>query len=105
MELKVIPRMSEKTVSHATAGLYVFNVPTVATKQQVAEAVSKQYGVKVVSVNTVLAKGKVKRSYRKGGSPVTGKRTDVKKAYVRLADGDKIAAFEQPEAAPTKEAK
>jgi len=94
MELKIIPRMSEKTIGQATEGIYVFSVPTVATKQQVANAVAKQYGVTVVTVNTVLAKGKVKRSYRKG-STVTGRRRDVKKAYVRLADGDKIPAFEQ----------
>lgn len=105
MELKIIPRMSEKTVAQAAVGMYVFNVPMTATKQQVAEAVSKQYSVRVVSVNTVVSDGKVKRSYRKGGSPVTGKRSDTKKAYVRLADGDKIAVFDQTEAAPSKETK
>ncbi len=104
MELTIIPRMSEKTVAQAQAGKYVFKVPTTATKQQIAQAVSKQYGVKVISVNTLTTEGKVKRSYRKGGNPVTGKRVDVKKAYVRLAEGDKIKAFDLPEEA-TKGAK
>jgi large subunit ribosomal protein L23 len=103
MELTITPRMSEKTVGQAANGMYVFNVPKTATKQMVAQAVAKQYGVKVVSVNTSVTDGKVKRSYRKGGSPVVGKRADVKKAYVRLAEGDKIAAFDLPaEAKETK---
>lgn len=103
MELTIIPRMSEKTVGQAQAGTYVFAVPTAATKQMVAQAVSRQYGVKVVSVNTLTTEGKVKRTYRKGGAQVKGKRADVKKAYVRLAEGDKIKAFDLP--ADTKEAK
>lgn len=102
MELTIIPRMSEKTVGHATVGMYTFEVPVTATKQMIAQAVAKQYGVKVVSVNTATTEGKVKRSYRKGGNPVVGKRTDVKKAFVRLAEGDKITAFDQ---ATDKEAK
>lgn len=103
MELTIIPRMSEKTVGQAQNGMYVFEVPVSATKQMVAQAVSKQYGVKVVSVNTLTTEGKVKRSYRRGGNPVVGKRSDVKKAYVRLAEGDKISAFDLPTDA--KEAK
>lgn len=94
-ELKVIPRMSEKSVAQAAAGTYLFDVPTRANKQQIAAAVAKQYSVQVVTVNTAVAKGKAKKSYRKGGSPVVGKRNDVKKAYVTLAEGQKIAAFEQ----------
>lgn len=95
MELKIIPYISEKTYIEAAAGMYTFKVPTGASKERIANAISKQFGVKVVSVNTTLTKGKIKQSYRKGGKPVIGKRNDVKKAYVRLAQGDKIAAFEQ----------
>jgi len=95
MELKIYPRISEKTFAQAQAGTYVFDVPTRATKQQITDAVKKQYSVEVVDVNTVLAKGKVKKSYRKGGAPVVGKRRDVKKAYVRLAEGNSIPVFEE----------
>jgi len=102
MELTIIPRMSEQTVGQAMNGTYIFNVPITATKQQISQAISRQYGVKVVSVNTATTDGKVKRSYRKGKT-VTGKRVDVKKAFVRLAEGDKIAVFEQ--AAQTEESK
>jgi len=95
MELKIYPRISEKTFAQAQAGTYVFDVPVRATKQQITDAVAKQYSVSVVDVNTILAKGKVKKSYRKGGAPVVGKRRDVKKAYVRLAEGNTIPVFEE----------
>jgi len=94
MELKISSRISEKTYAQAQNGIYVFDVPVRATKQQITDAVAKQFAVEVVTVNTVLAKGKVKKAYRKGGSPVIGKRRDVKKAYVRLADGQSIPVFE-----------
>jgi large subunit ribosomal protein L23 len=93
MELKVIPRMSEKSYQQSQGGMYVFDVPTTATKQQIADAVAKQFEVKVVTVNVIVAKGKVKKSYRKGGAPVVGRRKNVKKAYVRLAEGNTIPVF------------
>jgi len=102
MELKVIPRMSEKSYAQSQAGVYIFNVPVTATKQMVADAIAKQFSVEVVSVNVVLAKGKVKRSYRKGGAPVVGKRRNVKKAYVRLAEGNSIPVFAAVEAEENK---
>jgi large subunit ribosomal protein L23 len=99
MELRIHPRISEKTFAQAQAGTYVFDVPKRATKQQISDAVAKQFAVEVVTVNTILAKGKVKKSYRKGGSPVVGKRNDVKKAYVRLVQGQSIPVFNTEEAA------
>ena len=84
MELKIFARISEKTYAQAQTGMYVFNVPVRSTKQQIANAVSKQFSVEVVTVNTVLAKGKVKKAHRKGGSPVVGKRNDVKKPTFAL---------------------
>ena len=95
MELKVIPRISEKSYLMAAGGIFTFEVPVKANKQQVASAVAAQYGVTVTGVNIVIAKGKVKRSFRKGGKFSIGKRTDVKKAYVSLAEGQSIPAFEQ----------
>lgn len=97
MELRIHPRISEKTFAQSQDTIYVFDVPVRANKQQISHAVAKQYDVTVVDVNTVLAKGKVKKSYRKGGSPVVGKRNDVKKAYVRLAEGQTLPFFDQAE--------
>lgn len=93
MELKIIPRISEKSYAQAAAGMFIFDVPTTANKQQIAASVAKQYDVTVVDVNVVVAKGKEKRGYRKGDKPFVGRRSDVKKAYVRLAEGQTIAAF------------
>lgn len=93
MELKIFPRMSEKTYAQSQSGIYVFDVPKRATKQQITDAVAKQFSVNVVDVNTVIAKGKAKRSVRKGGAMVKGMRSDVKKAYVRLAEGQSIPVF------------
>lgn len=99
MELKIIPRVSEKTYAQAQAGTYVFDVPKTATKQQITQAVAKRYDVQVVSVNTIVAKGKVKQGVRKGGARVTGKRGDAKKAYVRLAEGQSLPVFAEAEKA------
>lgn len=95
MELQLIPRISEKSYAEAQNGMFVFDVPGTANKQQIAAAVAAQYGVTVVDVNTTIQKGKVKRTYRKGGSPVIGKRTNSKKAYVRLAEGQTIPGFSE----------
>jgi large subunit ribosomal protein L23 len=94
MELKIIPHISEKTYAQSQNNVYVFKAPATANKQLIADAVAKQYDVKVEEVKIVIAKGKVKLTYR-SGKPVKGQRRDVKKAYVRLAEGSKIAMFEE----------
>jgi large subunit ribosomal protein L23 len=79
------PVITEKATRVGEAGQYVFRVAPDATKPQIKAAVEGLFGVKVTTVNTLVAKGKVKR-FR--GRP--GKRSDVKKAYVRLAEGQTI---------------
>lgn len=92
------PRMSEKTYGLSVTGnVYVFNVPEDATKQSVAAAVVAQFGVGVTNVNMTVVKGKAKRTIRKGGRPVQGQRSDIKKAYVTLKEGDKLPFFETGE--------
>jgi large subunit ribosomal protein L23 len=56
-----------------------------ATKPEVKAAVEALFGVKVRAVNTVVTKGKTKR-FR----GMTGRRADVKKAYVTLEEGNTI---------------
>ncbi len=88
------PRISEKAYAMSVASnVYVFQVPIDANKVTVAEAVAKQFDVTVTGVNIVVAKGKVKTTYKKRGGRSTGTRVDVKKAYVTLKDGDSIAIF------------
>lgn len=96
MSILVIPRVSEKTYASAQHNTYVFNVPVTANKQQVAEAVAAEYGVKIVDVRLLNIKGKVVRAYRgKKAQPGTAQRSTVKKAYVRVAEGDSINIFNE----------
>src|SRR5215469_12848510 len=91
--LTLIPRMTEKTYAQSQNGTYVFNVPTSANQQAAAAAVAAQYGVRVIEVRTVIAKGKLKRTFR-GGKQSIGRRNDVKKAYVTLVEGDRLKIFD-----------
>jgi large subunit ribosomal protein L23 len=95
-DLVMIPRVSEKAYAMSqreNIKTYVFEVPVEANKHSVARAVTAQYGVVIASVRTTTAKGKVKQSYRKGGRPIKGVRSDVKKAYVTLRAGDSLPLF------------
>ncbi|HJQ07921.1 MAG TPA: 50S ribosomal protein L23 [Candidatus Saccharimonadales bacterium] len=92
------PRLSEKTYALSlTRNVYVFDVSTDSNKQAVAEAVRAQFDVEVIDVNIANVKGKVKRTVRKGGRPVMGRRSDTKKAYVTLKEGQKLPFFDEPE--------
>jgi large subunit ribosomal protein L23 len=88
-QVLAIPRVSEKAIALAEKGTYVFEVPTTATKIEVARAVEAKFNVKVTGVNILIAKGKLKRFQR-----TLGRRSDVKKAFVKLKKGDKIDLFE-----------
>jgi large subunit ribosomal protein L23 len=79
------PVVTEKATMLGEKSTVVFRVAIDATKPQIAAAIEGLFGVKVEGVNTLVAKGKTKR-FR--GRP--GKRSDVKKAYVRLAEGQNI---------------
>ncbi len=81
----VKPIITEKATLASESGAVVFEVAIDANKPQIKEAVEALFGVKVKAVNTVVAKGKVKR-FR--GRP--GTRRDVKKAYVMLEEGNTI---------------
>jgi large subunit ribosomal protein L23 len=99
------PRLSEKTYGLAVTGaVYVFDVPGAANKHTVASAVAAQFGVTPVNVNISNVKGKPKRTVRKGGRPVLGKRSDTKKAYVTLKAGEKLPFFDEPEETKDKKA-
>lgn len=94
-QLVLKPRLSEKTYGLSVAGnVYVFDVPAAATKQSVEAAVKAQFGVTITNVNMVNVKGKTKRTVRKGGRPSMGQRSDIKKAYVTLKQGDSLPFFE-----------
>lgn len=79
------PVITEKSTLASENNAVVFRVRTDATKPEIKKAVEALYGVKVDKVNTNVTKGKVKRF--KG---ILGKRSDTKKAVVRLQEGQVI---------------
>lgn len=106
----ITPRATEKAYALTTEkNVYVFNVPLSLNKNQIKEAVEKEFGVTVTTVRTIVQAGKVKR-INKSRNPkryVAGTTTqkDIKKAYVSLKEGDKIAIFEGTETENTEEKK
>lgn len=79
------PLITEKATVISERNQFAFRVAGDATKPEIKAAVEGLFGVKVLGVNTLVQKGKTKRFK---GRP--GQRSDVKKAYVRLADGQSI---------------
>ncbi|NOQ36113.1 MAG: 50S ribosomal protein L23 [Methylococcaceae bacterium] len=80
------PVVSEKSsIAAEVDSRIVFKVQTDATKQQVKKAVELMFNVEVDSVQVLNVKGKVKRFGR-----ALGKRSDWKKAYVKLKPGHDI---------------
>jgi large subunit ribosomal protein L23 len=99
MSIVLMPRVSEKSYAQSAARVFVFDIDSDLNKHQIAEAVSKTYEVTVTAVRIVNQKGKAKRYYRNRRYE-NGVRSDLKKAYVTLKEGDSIpifAAVEQPE--------
>lgn len=80
------PHVTEKTsIAADRENAVVFKVLPNATKPEVKTAVEKLFDVKVIDVRLANVKGKAKRT-RFG----VGKRSDWKKAYVRLEQGQDI---------------
>ena len=83
------PLITEKTsILREDGKTIVFHVAAGATKIDIKRAVEHLLGSKVASVRTTIAHGKVKRQGR-----FAGRRSDWKKAYVRLRDGEKMPEF------------
>ena len=81
----VKPVITEKATLTSENNGVVFQVTKDATKPQIKDAVEALFGVKVKAVNTTITKGKQKRFRGK-----LGRRSDVKKAYVTLEEGNTI---------------
>jgi large subunit ribosomal protein L23 len=101
--LVIRPKISEKAYALSlTKNVYIFEVPAEANKLTVASEVAKQFNVTVEQVRIAVHKGKVKRSYSKRGGWIKGERSDVKRAYVTLKDGDSLPFFAAEEQEPAK---
>jgi len=83
------PLITEKTsIQREDGRTIVFEVATGANKTQVKRAIEQLLGSKVEAVRTSIAHGKEKRQGR-----YAGHRSDWKKAYVRLREGQKLPEF------------
>ncbi|MGH9172962.1 MAG: 50S ribosomal protein L23 [Vicinamibacterales bacterium] len=83
------PLITEKTTTLREDGrTVVFEVARAANKVEIRHAVEQLLGAKVSDVRTANAHGKVKRQGK-----FVGRRSDWKKAYVKLRDGEKLPDF------------
>ena len=83
------PLITEKTsIQREDGRTLVFQVALGANKVEIRRAIEKLLGAKVDSVRTGIAHGKEKRQGR-----FAGRRSDWKKAYVKLREGEKVPEF------------
>ena len=79
------PIITEKATLLSEKNKVVFRVAKDASKDEIAAAVEELFKVKVTKVNTINVQGKTKR-FR----GIMGRRVDIKKAIVTLAEGQSI---------------
>lgn len=86
MQVLLSPVVSEKSAMMAdSANSFCFKVAADAKKPEIRKAVEMLFEVDVEDVRVVNIKGKTKRF-----GQIMGKRNDVRKAYVRIKDGQDI---------------
>ena len=92
----VKPLLTEKTnaLRDNRNKQYAFKVNPRANKFQIREAVEKLFGVKTLACAIVNVRGKEKTKGMRGGKRATGFTASWKKAYVTLAQDQKIEIFE-----------
>ncbi len=86
MQILKRPIVTERSTSLRELNQYVFEVDARANKQQIRGAFEQKYKVNVVSVRTIVIPGK----YRRRFGPVGGYQSDMKKAIIRVKEGQKI---------------
>lgn len=72
---------------------YVFKVARNANRIEIKNAIAKRFGVTVKSVRVVNVKGKPRQRFTRRGR-VSGYTSSYKKAYVTLAEGEKLDFLE-----------
>lgn len=88
-QIIIEPVVTEKSVGERARSRYVFKVHLEATKVAIKQAVEKVFKVKVLAVNTAYVRGR-----RRVVGRSIGRTSHWKKAYVTLAQGQKIAELE-----------
>ena len=88
-DILIRPIITEKTSQMMQENKYTFQVPLDANKVEIRQAVEAIFKVKGLNVNTIRVLGKTKRMGK-----YVGKRSDYKKAIVKLAEGNTIPLVE-----------
>jgi len=81
------PIITEKALKLKKQGVYIFKVAKEANKPAIKQAIEQLFGVKVIKVNTVNVKGKLKKTGRRR---LKKRQPSWKKAFVKLKSGQKI---------------
>ena len=84
-DIVLAPHITEKSTMLSENNSVVFKVAPKATKPEIKAAIEALFNVTVLGVNTITTKGKTKRWK---GKPY--QRSDMKKAIIRLAEGQSI---------------
>ncbi len=88
-DLILAPVVSEKSYDLIeNQNTYTFEVDPRSNKEEIRDAIEEIFDVRVLRVNTMNRQGKRKRS-----GYTFGKRKDVKRAIVKIAEGDSIDLF------------
>ena len=82
------PLITEKATNALDLNQYTFEVDHRAAKPQIKSAIESLFNVKVIGINTMNPPRRTRRVGK-----FSGKRSQIKKAIVRLAEGDKIQLF------------
>jgi len=80
--------LTEKARKFAEKGQYVFEVSKISNKSEIKKAIEKIFKVKVEKVRIIKLPEKPRRLGR-----MSGKKKGIKKAIVRLKEGQKIEIF------------
>lgn len=85
------PIITERSLKDAALGYFTFEVDKRANKTEIGKSVAAQFNVHPVSVKTLIKKGEYKRNRK---TRVLMRLPEVKKAFIKLKQGEKIDLFE-----------
>jgi len=92
--MNLTPLITEGSMKDAQNNKFSFRVPKESNKNQIKNAVHKKFAVDVISVSTILIKG---RRQRVGARRTEKKIGSWKKAVVKLPKDQKIGIFDTSE--------
>jgi large subunit ribosomal protein L23 len=88
--MNIRPLITEKTMKMSVNGWYTFAVDRFSRKEEIRLQIHRLYTVDPIDIRTIVMKGK---THRVGKKRAEVKKTDWKKAMVRLKKGQSIEAF------------